>query len=466
MSSFFEAFWKDSLWLPPNTTWSDLDKGFRSSGWYASHLESPASLPFVAAVVICSLRYSLTQLVFKPWLRRRIRKPFPHISQQIINAPLLNGNTKTNGTAVIVSESLRIAPKIKMSPSKIQRACDSAWYFSYFSIAFSYGVWALWDKPYLTDQLELWRGYPNHPVPREIHYYYVIAIGYCWSCFAFQFFDSRKKDFWQTAIHHLTTLLLLYFSWMLNWMRVGAVILLLHDISDIFLQASNESRSPSAAANRAAECGDEYFAPRQKHGKLGLLRFRVIRLTFSRMMSKRAKTPEPQPGCSFWKQEKEKDQEEHREDELLPACAIPTPRRWRCVSVSLSVSSSSSKALPPILTGKFFKVSVDSNHSAAKFFNYIGRQLAAEVTFGVFFIVWMTTRVYIYPKYILYSVFVDCPRVLNGDFFVGYILLALLYILFTLHLIWTAMILRILKLVVWDRDVRDTRSPDSSDAED
>ncbi|CAG0888328.1 unnamed protein product [Cyprideis torosa] len=72
-------------------------------------------------------------------------------------------------------------------------------------------------------------------------------------------------------------------------------------------------------------------------------------------------------------QEKEKDQEEHREDELLPACAIPTPRRWRCVSVSLSVSSSSSKALPPILTAKFFKVSVagtDSNHSATWYYGY------------------------------------------------------------------------------------------------
>ena len=80
-------------------------------------------------------------------------------------------------------------------------------------------------------------GYPNHAVPWDVHWYYMIELGYCWSSFAFAYLDKRhKKDFWQMIVHHCTTLVLQYLSWMLNFMRVGAFVLLIHDVSDIFLQ--------------------------------------------------------------------------------------------------------------------------------------------------------------------------------------------------------------------------------------
>jgi ceramide synthetase len=51
-----------------------------------------------------------------------------------------------------------------------------------------------------------------------------------------QFFDRARKDFWEMFIHHIVTLLLLSFSWSSNLIRVGTLVLILHDVGDIFLE--------------------------------------------------------------------------------------------------------------------------------------------------------------------------------------------------------------------------------------
>ncbi len=50
-----------------------------------------------------------------------------------------------------------------------------------------------------------------------------------------QFYDRARKDFWEMFIHHVVTLLLLSFSWTSNLTRVGTLVLILHDVGDVFL---------------------------------------------------------------------------------------------------------------------------------------------------------------------------------------------------------------------------------------
>jgi hypothetical protein len=44
------------------------------------------------------------------------------------------------------------------------------------------------------------------------------------------------QDFWIQTIHHVVTISLLVFSYTCNFVRVGAVILLVHDVSDVILE--------------------------------------------------------------------------------------------------------------------------------------------------------------------------------------------------------------------------------------
>lgn len=53
-----------------------------------------------------------------------------------------------------------------------------------------------------------------------------------------QFFDVQHKDFWQMFIHHIATIILMCLSWIVNVYRIGTLVILVHDISDIFLDGA------------------------------------------------------------------------------------------------------------------------------------------------------------------------------------------------------------------------------------
>ena len=75
-----------------------------------------------------------------------------------------------------------------------------------------------------------------------------------------QFYDVKRKDFWEMFIHHLTTIALMGFSWTCNLTRVGSLVLIVHDVADIFLEVRHKSRiilvkarpisTPGSAADR------------------------------------------------------------------------------------------------------------------------------------------------------------------------------------------------------------------------
>lgn len=66
----------------------------------------------------------------------------------------------------------------------------------------------------------------------------MISMAFYWSLSFSQFFDVKRKDFWQMFIHHEATIILMCFSWVGNLTRIGSLVLLVHDCADIFLEVS------------------------------------------------------------------------------------------------------------------------------------------------------------------------------------------------------------------------------------
>lgn len=76
----------------------------------------------------------------------------------------------------------------------------------------------------------------------------MISMSFYWALTVTQFFDNKRKDFWQMFIHHMITLLLMALSWVCNLHRVGSLVLVVHDCADIFLEVRS-SHSLNATTN-------------------------------------------------------------------------------------------------------------------------------------------------------------------------------------------------------------------------
>lgn len=57
--------------------------------------------------------------------------------------------------------------KMQDRPSKLVKFVESSWRFSYYFFAFSYGVWTLWDKPWLWDINECWYTFPHQVIVKQ-----------------------------------------------------------------------------------------------------------------------------------------------------------------------------------------------------------------------------------------------------------------------------------------------------------
>ncbi|XP_026668173.1 ceramide synthase 6-like, partial [Ceratina calcarata] len=127
-------------------------------------------------------------------------------------------------------------------PSTLTKFCENSWRCLYYTYSFIYGLIILWNKPWLWDIKHCYYNYPYHPVSNDVWWYYMISMAFYWSLSFSQFFDVKRKDFWQMFIHHIATIVLMCFSWVGNLTRIGTLVLLVHDCADIFLEAAKMAK--------------------------------------------------------------------------------------------------------------------------------------------------------------------------------------------------------------------------------
>ncbi|KAI8610473.1 TLC domain-containing protein [Chytriomyces sp. MP71] len=83
-----------------------------------------------------------------------------------------------------------------------------------------------WKEPEL-----YFKGYP-HLTTRTMKVYYNIGFGnYAYQLYTL-FYEPKQSDFWAMFTHHICTLVVMGVSYSASFTRIGAVILLLHDLAD------------------------------------------------------------------------------------------------------------------------------------------------------------------------------------------------------------------------------------------
>jgi len=243
-----ETFWSRHFWLPNNVTWDVFEDS-------TIYLAKPRDLwvPFPLAVGLFILRLIWERLVATPIGRahklseKPPRKPihndvleeaFNKNKKRLPDHKVLQGYSKQTDWTVRQIERWWRLRRLVNKPSEMQRFRETSWRFLFYLGAFWYGFFMLIKKPWFWDTKHCWYGWPKQEVTPELYWYYMVELGFYWSLIISVLIDNKRKDFAEMIVHHIATIALMMFSWSINMVRIGTLVLCVHDAVDYWMEGA------------------------------------------------------------------------------------------------------------------------------------------------------------------------------------------------------------------------------------
>ncbi|XP_073308407.1 ceramide synthase LOH2-like [Primulina huaijiensis] len=136
----------------------------------------------------------------------------------------------------------RGSPMLKINEAakaKIGKCSESMWKLTYYATVEFCILSSTNHESWFSNVREYFRGWPDQELKRSLKFIYMCQCGfYIYSIAALLTRETRRKDFFVMMSHHAVTVILIAYSYMTSFFRIGAVILALHDASDVFLEAA------------------------------------------------------------------------------------------------------------------------------------------------------------------------------------------------------------------------------------
>lgn len=159
------------------------------------------------------------------------------------------------GTSMAISEHGQ--EWVTNNPERITKFAEYCFRLIYHSILAAYGLWYFADKewwdPSRGGTATLWLGHPNQPIEPGMIWYYLLQASYNVDALfsllkisfevklhpsAFPFISLGwskhiRGDFFEMSIHHILTNGLIFGSSYFRFSRIGSMVFLVHDVSDV-----------------------------------------------------------------------------------------------------------------------------------------------------------------------------------------------------------------------------------------
>lgn len=108
----------------------------------------------------------------------------------------------------------------------------------FFGVSF-YGYSVLIERDWFANELggtgdamALWKDFPNQQNDFQLTMYFCLSLGYHFFVMYLLIVDVRYPDFWEDVLRAALGNLLISFSFLSNYVRIGCIIMLLHDACD------------------------------------------------------------------------------------------------------------------------------------------------------------------------------------------------------------------------------------------
>lgn len=119
--------------------------------------------------------------------------------------------------------------------SKLERFEEQMYILVYYVISWTCGMVLMYNSPYWMDTDHYWIGYPHTKTSGVFKAYYLLQFGFWLQQIYVVNTDMRRKDYWAMLVHHFITCTLIGFSYFMHLTRIGHAILVVMDVSDVFL---------------------------------------------------------------------------------------------------------------------------------------------------------------------------------------------------------------------------------------
>ncbi|TRY55228.1 hypothetical protein DNTS_032689 [Danionella cerebrum] len=244
MEALSECFWRQEFWLPPGIRWEDLEAlDSRRPLPRDLLLSLPLALGFIA------LRYAFERAVALPLAR--VLGVRDRVCVRASAVPSLEAFYTNNSRQPTEAELRTLVKQSLLSPRQVEiwfrqrrnqdrpstskKFCEASWRFVFYLLAFCLGLASLIKASWFWDQRECWSGFPLQPLQEEHYWYYMLELGFYWSLLLRVSVDVKRKE---QIVHHFATIFLLGFSYCANYIRIGVLVMLLHDASDVLLESA------------------------------------------------------------------------------------------------------------------------------------------------------------------------------------------------------------------------------------
>ena len=243
-SYLYETFWSENFWLGDGARWDDLISDDPSV--YYPKL-SDMNWSIVVGAILVFARHLWDKFLIHPLansLGLRERKNITLVPSPVLEAYYktsgwkpnkvdLQGLVKQTDLTQRQVERWLLKRRVRDLPSTMYKFKECSWQVLFYTAASLWGIYSLWRKPYLWVTVNCWVGWPKQHVETDIFTLYLIELSFYWSLlFAMVFGKDYHKGKKEMVLHHIITILLIYFSWAVNMVRVGSLVILVHDIAD------------------------------------------------------------------------------------------------------------------------------------------------------------------------------------------------------------------------------------------
>ncbi|KAM4550153.1 ceramide synthase 2a [Fundulus diaphanus] len=248
LSRLSELIWADWIWFPEGHGWDDLKD--HDGKTFPKTQDLWAVLPVALCFLVIrriferTIALPLAALLGVRDKHRVCASPNPLLESHFCSTSIhptqssIEILSKQTGCSVRQVQRWFRRRRNQERPSKLKKFQEASWRFTFYLLAFFAGLAVLIDKPWFHDVTMVWENFPKMPLLPCQYWYYMIELGFYVSLIFSVASDVKRKDFKEQIVHHVATILLISFSWLVNYIRAGTLIMLVHDASDYLMESA------------------------------------------------------------------------------------------------------------------------------------------------------------------------------------------------------------------------------------